>query len=254
MQSIPYLVSGASMKLKISSNEQSDKKIIEEVKSFFLPEDIEICALDVGDLVYGQACIELKSSDLISSLKQDKGATTSHLIRQAYNMQQYPVRCVIVTKTIPEIYMDTRFWNINHSDELKEPFDFMKLTGYLASIFVRFNVPVIPYGSIVQVHLKDGRTVSSLAYFIYSILVKANDNKVSIINPIKVTASPYQEQEALLCSIADIGPKTAILLLNHFNTIHAVLNASELQLSSVKGIGPVTSNKIYELIHRKYKL
>lgn len=247
------------MKLQISSNEKSDKKIIEEVKSFYKPEDIEICYLPVGDLVKGNVCLELKTKDLISSLKSEKGTTTSLLRRQAYNMQQYPVRAVIVTRTIPEIFMDSKFYNIQQKqagvpeEELVNSFDFLKLTGYLASIFVRFGVPVIPYGNVIPVKLKDGRTVSSLAYYIYSILEKGNDGKVVTINPLKAHASSSQEQEAIICSITDIGPKTAKALLIHFGSIDAVFKATPEQLKEVFGVGKETSTKIFELIHRPYQ-
>jgi ERCC4-type nuclease len=238
------------MKLQIDIHEPNDK-LIQEIRSFFPPEDIEITTLSVGDLNYGNVCIELKRLDLISSLKTNKGATTSNLKRQAQNMMQFPVRAVIVTRTIPEIFMDSKFIKINHPELETEPFDFRKLTGYLASLFVRHGVPVFPFGEYTPINY-NGRIISAVSYFIYSILIKGNDNRSPIINPIRVHASPSQEQEAVLQSIMNIGPETSKLLLSHFGSALAVFNASQSELESIKGIGPKTSSQIFSLLRRPY--
>ncbi len=225
------------MKILISSNEKEDKKLIQDITAYFKPEELEFCKLDIGDINAGPLCIELKTApDFLSSLKIETGATVPRIIRQVNNMQQFPIPIIIISATIPEIVLHSRSFI---SD--KNHWNTEKLWGYMASIHARYKVPIVPFGSF------------GLPYFIKSLIIKSNDDKLPIINVQKAHASPNQEQEAILCGIADIGPKTAILLLNNFNTIHAVINASELQLSSIKGIGPVTSNKIYELIHRKYK-
>lgn len=228
------------MKLQISSNEKPYKEIIRDIKAFYdqrSPDSYEIVPLEIGDFQKGNAVIELKSaSDLISSMKKEPGTTTSRLIRQVNNMTQFKCPVVLVTATIPEIVLESRRTNTEN------PFRFDSLIGYLASIYVRYGVPVIPFGQL------------GAAYFAYSVLEKANDGKVPIINPLKASAvaTPPQEQESVLMGIKGIGPEIAASLLLHFSSLNNIFNATEKQLTEIDGIGPKTAKKIYELIRRKY--
>lgn len=223
-------------KLKISSNEKDNKEIIQQIKAFYPPELIEVCKLDIGDLVKGNCCIELKTaSDFLSSLKPEPGSTVSRILRQAYNMQQYPIAEIIVSATLPEIIYESRKF------DSKEHWNLDSLTGYIASIRTRFNIPVILWGKL------------KLDYYIYSLLEKSNDDKVREINPLRASATTKHQQLAVIQSIKDIGPATANNLLSHFKTIKNIINASPSQLMEVDGIGKKTSNKIYELIHQEYQ-
>ncbi|MBD8615048.1 hypothetical protein IFT69_15215 [Pseudomonas putida] len=53
----------------------------------------------------------------------------------------------------------------------------------------------------------------------------------------------------VISSFPDLGPGTAAKLLAHFGTIYAVVTASTEQLMGVKGIGPKSAARIFELIH-----
>jgi len=224
------------MKVKISSNEKPVKAIIEDIKSFY-PDSYEVVPLEIGDLQKGNAVIELKTaSDLISSMKKEPGATVPRLLRQVNDMQQFPCPVVLVTATIPEILLES------HKLNTENPFNFKSLVGYLASVYVRYHVPIIPFGNL------------GASYFAYSILEKANDGKIPNINPLKASASPSHEQEAVIMGIKDIGPETARALLSHFKTINNIFNATEDSLMQVTGIGPKTAKKIYELMRKNYEI
>jgi len=225
------------LKVQFSSNEKEDKKLIQDIMAYFKPEELEFCKLDVGDINVGPLCIELKTApDFLSSLKVEVGATIPRIIRQVNNMQQFPIPIIIISATVPEIVLHSRSFI---SD--KNHWNTEKLWGYMASIHARYKVPIVPFGSF------------GLPYFIKSLIIKSNDNKSPIINVLKAHASSSDEQEAILQSIADIGPKTASALLSRFGTISAVMNAFPSELSEVTGIGMPTALKIHELIHRKYK-
>ncbi len=224
------------MKLKISSNEQPDKKIIEGIKSLYPNSDsYETIPLEIGDLQKGNCVIELKTaSDLISSMKKEPGATIPRILRQAINMQQFSRPLILVTATIPEIILETRSFNTEN------PFPTKSLWGYIASIYARTGVPVIPFGSL------------GADYFAYSLLEKSNDGKVLNLNPLKASATPSHEQEAILSSIINLGPETSKNLLSHFKTIKNIFNADEKHLMEVKGIGPKTAKRIFEISRRNY--
>lgn len=224
------------MKLLISSNEKSDKKIIEGVKSLYeVPDSYETSPIQIGDLQKGNCVIELKTaSDLISSMKKEPGATIPRILRQAINMQQFSRPLILVTATIPEIILETRKFNTEN------PFPVKSLFGYMASIYARTGVPVIPFSNF------------GADYFAYSLLEKSNDNKVLNLNPLKASATPSHEQEAVISSIVSVGPETSKNLLIHFKSIKNIFNATQEQLMEVNKIGPKTAKKIYELSRRNY--
>ncbi len=224
------------MKLLISSNERPYKDIIKGVKSLYPTSDsYETSPIEIGDLQKGNCVIELKSaSDLIKSMKKEDGATVPLILRQATNMQQFSRPLILVTATIPEIILESRsFCNT-------KGFPIKSLWGYMASIYARTGVPVIPFGSF------------GADYFAYSLLEKSNDDKILNINPLKASATPSHEQEAVIASIYDIGPEIAKNLLSHFKTIKNIFNATPEQLMEVNKVGPKTAKRIFELSRRNY--
>ena len=61
-----------------------------------------------------------------------------------------------------------------------------------------------------------------------------------------------EQQEYVVSSIADIGPVTARSLLEHFETVEAVMNAEEEELLEVSGVGEVTATRIREVVGSAY--
>lgn len=224
------------MKLKISSNERPYKEIIKGVKSLYPNSDsYEISPIEIGDLQKGNCVIELKSaSDLIKSMKTESGATIPLILRQAMNMQQFSRPLILVTASIPELILES------HSYNAEKGFPIKSLLGYMASIYARTGVPVIPFGSL------------GAEYFAYSLLEKSNDGKLLNLNPLKASPTPSHEQEAVIASIYDIGPELSKNLLIHFKSIKNIFNATQEQLMEVNKIGPKTAKRIYELSRRNY--
>jgi len=61
-----------------------------------------------------------------------------------------------------------------------------------------------------------------------------------------------EEQEYIVSAFPEIGLKSARLLLAHFGSIRAIVNAELPELLAVKGVGEKTAGKIYELCRRSY--
>jgi ERCC4-type nuclease len=231
--------------VNISSNEDNDaeepKEIIRQIMSYYPPGKCIKTAVPVGDVVCGRCCLELKTAaDLLSSMKNEPGSTTSRLIRQAYNMQQsaFEVKEILVSATMNEIIMEA------HScldDDAKRRWTPENVWGYMSMIRARFGIPVIPFGQV------------GLAYYIHGLLSKSNDGKVRVVNPLAVSATSKDQQVAVIQSIKDLGPKVSHNLLVYFGTIQNVMNASIEQLKEVDKIGPVSAKQIYDLSRMQYE-
>ncbi|MFY9750104.1 MAG: DEAD/DEAH box helicase [Methanoregula sp.] len=71
-------------------------------------------------------------------------------------------------------------------------------------------------------------------------------------HPHKSFKSIKEEQEYIISAFPDIGMKNARLLLGHFGSVEAIVNAEITELAAVKGIGEKTAQKIYETCRRPY--
>lgn len=69
----------------------------------------------------------------------------------------------------------------------------------------------------------------------------------------KSTSTLIEQQEYVISSIADIGPKAARNLLLHFGSVEAVMKADVKELKKVKLIGPKRATKIREILEAPYK-
>jgi Fanconi anemia group M protein len=63
----------------------------------------------------------------------------------------------------------------------------------------------------------------------------------------------HAQQEAIIAAFPEIGLKNARLLLRHFGSVQAVVDAEEADLVAVKGIGDRKARKIHELSSRTYR-
>ncbi|WP_247730823.1 DEAD/DEAH box helicase [Halovivax limisalsi] len=61
-----------------------------------------------------------------------------------------------------------------------------------------------------------------------------------------------EQQEYVVASIAEIGPVTARALLEEFGTVEAVMTARKDDLLGVEGVGPVTAERIREVVGSDY--
>ena len=69
----------------------------------------------------------------------------------------------------------------------------------------------------------------------------------------KAVRSLQEQQELLIASFPDIGLKNARLLLDHFGSVRAVIDAGQEDLCQVKGIGEKRARQIFELARRAYR-
>ena len=72
------------------------------------------------------------------------------------------------------------------------------------------------------------------------------------VHPHKSYRSQKEEQEYIISAFPEVGMKNARLLLSHFGSVLAIVNASQGELAAVKGIGEKTAEKISEICRKEY--
>ena len=116
--------------------------------------------------------------------------------------------------------------------------------GALASLAVDFDVSVL--------RTEDEEDTTELLATIAKREQETRDREVSVHGE-KTTKTRAEQQEYVVSAIADIGPVTARTLLEHFGTVEAVMTAPEDDLLEVDGVGPVTAERIREVVGSEYE-
>ena len=73
------------------------------------------------------------------------------------------------------------------------------------------------------------------------------------LHPYKSYRSLREQQEYILASFPSVGLKNARLLLAHFGSVKAILDAGEEELRAVKGIGEKTARQIIDIARQPYR-
>jgi Fanconi anemia group M protein len=73
------------------------------------------------------------------------------------------------------------------------------------------------------------------------------------VHPYKSYRTLREQQEYILASFPSVGLRNARLLLSHFGSVKAVLDAGEEALMAVKGIGEKTARQIVEIARQPYR-
>jgi len=118
------------------------------------------------------------------------------------------------------------------------------IRGALASLAVDFDVSVL--------RTEDEADTTELLATIAKREQETRDREVSVHGE-KTTKTRAEQQEYVVSAIADIGPVTSRTLLEHFGTVEAVMTATEDDLLEVDGVGPVTAERIREVVGSEYE-
>jgi ERCC4-related helicase/ERCC4-type nuclease len=73
------------------------------------------------------------------------------------------------------------------------------------------------------------------------------------VHPYKSYRSMKEQQEYIIAAFPSVGLRNARLLLSHFGSVKAVLDADEGALKAVKGIGEKTARQILEISRQPYR-
>ena len=189
--------------------------------------EIRLETLDVGDYVCSdRVVVERKSvADFVDSLV---GGDRS-IFEQVGAMARYYARPVVVIEG--EGLYDQRDVHPN------------AVRGALASLAVDFGASVL--------HTESEADTTELLAVIAAREQELADRSISVHGG-KGEKTLGEQQEYVVSSIAEIGPVTAQSLLEAFGSVEAVLTASEDELLDVDGVGPVTAERIREVVASEY--
>jgi len=116
--------------------------------------------------------------------------------------------------------------------------------GALASLSISFGVSIF--------YTRDSSDSASLIKLLAKREQIDEKREVSLHGKKSAMLLPEQ-QEYVISSISDIGPKAARNLLNHFGSVKGVITANKEKLMEVGGIGLKTVEKIREVVESEYK-
>jgi Fanconi anemia group M protein len=190
--------------------------------------ELSFAALEVGDYVVSdRLAVERKrTDDFASSLIDGK----RNLFAQLSDLARVYEKPVLIIEG--EDLFTSRQINPN------------AIYGSLVSIAIDFGVSIL--------YSRDEEETAS----ILKVLAKREqtENKREINPHGKKSASTLAEQqEYLISSISNIGPKAARNLLLHFGSVEAIMRADTEELRKVKQIGPKTAARIREVLESPYK-
>lgn len=117
------------------------------------------------------------------------------------------------------------------------------LKATIASLITKFNASFV--------NTKNSFDTAKMIYW----LAKKEQEDTGIVLGFKQGKKPKETkrlQEYILSSIPGISKVLATRLLERFGSIYHVVNASEMELSKVKGVGKKLADKIKKLLTNKY--
>ena len=116
------------------------------------------------------------------------------------------------------------------------------IRGMLASVVLDFHVPVL--------YTKNPQDTAALL----AVMAKREQGKEIdfALHQLK-PKSIREQQEFIVAAFPNIGLQTAKTLLEHFGSIKNLVNATEEQLTALKGIGDKTAQQLVKMFEEEYK-
>ncbi|WP_321430144.1 DEAD/DEAH box helicase [uncultured Methanolobus sp.] len=188
--------------------------------------EITVNTLEVGDYILSdRIAVERKETqDFVGSLIEQK------LFGQIVNLSRTYEKPILIIEG--ESLFNCRGINPN------------AIHGTLASISLDFGVPIF--------HTRDPEDTAALLQHIAK-REQVDEKREVNMHGKKAAAMLPQQQEYVVSSIYDIGPKAARNLLKHFGSVENVMKASYEELLEVNNVGPKTAAKIRKIIGSEYK-
>ena len=187
-----------------------------------------VVPLLVGDIVYKQIAIELKSwSDFITALTSKKD---DRYRKQLYNF--------LINEEVDGYYII--YGNFNEINKYSQ-INMHAVLGALASIQARYHVKLL--------------TLPNKDYAIYTalkIIEKTLDRKD--VRPVTYKVGTDERAVDGLVAIGErIGGEDALKLLEHFGTFKNVINATKKEMVEIHKIGDTKADNMLKVIHYDFK-
>jgi len=116
------------------------------------------------------------------------------------------------------------------------------IRGALIAIALDYSIPII-----------ETKNISDTASFLETILKRLEQPVKDIsLHQKRKTSTLKDQQEFLISSLPNIGPKISKELLKKFKTIKNIFNASEKELKEINKIGKKKSQGLIKIFNEKY--
>jgi len=207
----------------LADHREKSNKIVKELIE--LGVSVKTGQLDSADyLLSGKVGVELKAvPDFVASIIDGR------LLEQVRNLKKNFEKAVLIIEGEEDIYSIRKV----HANAIR---------GMLSSIVLDFHVPVL--------YTKNPQDTAGLL----AVMAKREqDTSRDFSLHEKKPHSLKEQQEFLVSSLPGVGVQTARLLLENFGTIKNLVNASPEQLTSIKGVGEKTTERILSLVKEEYE-
>lgn len=201
---------------------EGNSKVIRHLSEMEI--DVKVQAMAVGDYqVSDEVVIERKTAkDFVDSIVDKR------LFKQARSLMEEFKRPLIILEG------DDLYNGMINPNAIR---------GSIASIALDFGISIIPT-----------RNAQDTAAMIKRIAIREQSGEKTPIQ-IRTDKKPvnlWEQQLFIIESLPNIGPVNAKNLLEHFETVANIINASESQLQEVEGIGKKTAANIRKVVDSKY--
>ncbi|MCS3923800.1 DEAD/DEAH box helicase [Methanosalsum natronophilum] len=189
--------------------------------------ELEVKTLEIGDYIISDRCgVERKdTTDFVNSL------LNKTLFEQISNLSRAYEKPILIIEG-NDLFTARKI----HPSAIH---------GSLASISFDFNVSVFS--------TRDAEDTATLLHTLARREQVSSNRKNVSMHGKKSFRTLTQQQEYIVSSIPEIGPKAARNLLLHFGSIEGIVNATKKELMDVSLIGPKTAQRIRELFESQYK-
>ncbi len=188
---------------------------------------INLKQLPVGDYVLSRDCgVEFKTvGDFVDSIIDGR------LLNQLKELKRNFVRPLVVIEGGEELYAQRNI----HPNAIR---------GMLATITVSYGIPLI--------QTKDHKDTASL----FSAIVRREQAEKGKDYSLHTSVKPMtgkEQQEYIVGSLPNVGPKLAKDLLKEFKTIRKIVTASKEDLQKVEKVGSKIASEIKDSVEKEYE-
>ena len=207
----------------LADHREKSNKIVKELID--LGVSVNTAQLESADyLLSGKVGVELKKvPDFVASIIDGR------LLDQVRSLRKNFEKAVLIIEGEEDIYAIRKV----HANAIR---------GMLSSIVLDFQVPVL--------YTKNPKDTAGLL----AVMAKREQNKSRDFSyHVSKPQSIKEQQEFLVSSLPFIGVQTARLLLENFGSIKTLINSNKEDITSIKGVGEKTADRLIKLFEEKYK-
>jgi len=207
----------------LADHREKNNRVVKELIDAGI--SVKTAQLTTADyVVSGKVGVELKKvPDFVASIIDGR------ILEQVRDLKSSFPKAILIIEGEEDIYSVRNV----HANAIR---------GMLASIVLDFNVPVL-YTRNPQ------DTAALLAVMAKREQGKEIDFSLHSLKP----KSVREQQEFIVSAFPNIGVQTAKTLLEHFGSIKNLVNASETQLTELKGIGEKTAQQLVKMFEEEYR-